>query len=167
MTQHSERTHALPSRATLRARFSGALRFQYGRELGGHANLLDVGLGGISMTTNARLKVGAPVLIELASPRGEGFAELKGKVVWQRNTKSGAHVGIKVYEDDETARIALADCLQAAMKEQSSLAGLRGRQRVLVDLALASKAAQEQPSVWQRLRPAVQMNTAKVATAGF
>ena len=62
MNDQSNRTHHLPSRATLRARCTGTVRFQIGRESGGHAELADVGLGGISLTSNIALNVGSHVM---------------------------------------------------------------------------------------------------------
>jgi len=167
MNNQTNRTNNLPSRATLRARCSGTVRFQIGRETGGHAELADVGLGGLSLTSKTELKVGSHVLVELHDPRGDGSAELKGKVVWQRRTDAGYRMGVKVFEDDVTARFALSDCLHAALKDQSGLTALRGRQGVLVDLAIASKDLEDRPSVWQRLRPTAPMTGVNIATASF
>jgi len=129
--------------------------------------MTDVGHGGLSLTSDVRLKVGTHLVIELDDPRGEGFAELKGKVVWARDIEGGSHAGVRVFEDDDTARLALGDWLHVALKEQSGAVGLAGRQRVLVDLALASKQLDHEPSVWQRLRPAQRFTGVNVATATF
>ncbi len=126
-----------------------------------------MGLGGLCLKSNVVLEVGTQVLLELSDPQGNGSAELKGKVMWQGNTRAGSSMGVKVFEDDETAQMALGDWLHAALKEQSGLAELRGRQRVLVDLALASKDTENQLSVWQRLRPTGTLIGANVATATF
>ena len=92
---------------------------------------------------------------------------MKGKVVWQRQSNDGYRMGVKVFEDDDTARLALSDCLHTALKHQSGMAALRGRQGVLVDLAIASKEMDDRPSVWQRLRPAAPLTGVNVATAAF
>ena len=65
------------------------------------------------------------------------------------------------------ARLVLGDWLLTALKEQSDAIGLGGRQRVLIDLAMASKDADERPSVWQRLRPAKRLTGVHVAVAAF
>lgn len=167
MNGRRERTYSLPSRSTLRARCTSTVRFQCGRELGGHAEMTDVGLGGLRLTSEVSLKVGAHLIVELSDPRGEGIAELKGKVVWTRETDVGWRVGVKVFEDEDTARLVLGDWLLTALKEQSGAIGLGGRQRVLIDLAMASKDADDRPSVWQRLRPAERLTGVNVAVAAF
>ncbi len=167
MNATQNRTHQLSSRSTLRARCAGAARFQTGRETGGHAEITDVGLGGVSMTSEMGLGVGTHVLLELGSPNGDGSAELKGKVVWQCDAGEQFRMGVKVFEDDDTARLVLGDWLHAALKTQSGLAGLHGRQRVLVDLTLAARDTAGQPSLWQRLRPTGNMSGVRTATAAF
>lgn len=167
MTKQTNRTHVLPSRKSLRARCVSTARFQCGRELGGHAQITDVGHGGLSLTADVGLKVGTHLLIELDDLGGEGFAELKGKVVWVRDSEGGSRMGVRVFADDNTAHVVLSDWLHAALKEQSGALGLSGRQRVLVDLAIASKETDHAPSVWQLLRPAQRFSGVNGATATF
>lgn len=167
MNESNSRTNTLSSRTTVRARCKSPVRFQFGRQSGGHAEMTDVGLGGLQLVVSVEVPVGNHVLIEVNDPHGDGSAELKGKVVWQRETDNGFRLGVRVFEDDESARLVLGDWLHASLKAQSGMENLRGRQRVLVDLALASKNTDEQPSVWQQLRPTGPMTGVTIATASF
>ena len=167
MNNSNSRANTLSARTTLRARCTSPVRFQLDRQSGGHAEMIDVGLGGLQLATSLEVAVGNHILMEVNNPQGGGCAELKGKVVWQRETTNGFRIGVRVFEDDDTARLVLGDWLHAALKAQSGLEHLHGRQRVLVDLALASKNVEEQHSVWQRLRPTRPMTGVTIATATF
>jgi hypothetical protein len=167
MTTTTSRTHSLPSRGTLRARCAGTVRLQSGRERGGYARIVDAGLGGLGIETGVDLPAGTHVLVEVNDPDGDGRAELKGKVTWVRTSNDGIRCGIRIYEDDASVRAVLTALVQSGLKAQSNELSLAGRQRLLVDLAMAARAVDESPSVWQRLTPSGQWNIQSAINAGF
>jgi hypothetical protein len=106
-------------------------------------------------------------MIELTSPRGGASAELKGRVAWRRRSATGWFVGVRVYEDEADVRLVLAELICAGLKSQAGVSGLRGRQRVLVDLQLASRPDESAASIWNRLVPAGHWTGARAMVLRF
>lgn len=128
------------------------VRYQLGREIGGHAALVDVDHCGISVALSRSLAVGQRVMLEVDEPkRGDGMVEMKGRVAWCEECGDGFRAGIRVYHDEADVRLALCALMCAALKEQAAIADLRNRHFIYAEWKLASLAANDEPHwIWKK-----------------
>ncbi|NUM52885.1 MAG: PilZ domain-containing protein [Candidatus Hydrogenedentes bacterium] len=139
-------------RRAKRVSCAAAVRYQLGREIGGHATLADVDHGGIGVLVSHPLREGQRVMLEVDEPkRGDGTVELKGRVAWCEKCADGYRAGIRVYHDEGDARVALCALMCAALKQQAAVADLRNRHFIYAEWKLVSLAANEEPHwIWKK-----------------
>ncbi len=141
-------------RRSKRVRLNSALRYQVGREVGGHATLLDVDQCGLSVAVSHALASGQRVMLEVDEPKhGSGAVEMKGQVVWCRKDGDAYHAGIRVYHDETDVRVALCALMCAALKQQAAIASLRDRHFIYAEWKLAALAASDAAGsswVWKK-----------------
>lgn len=149
-------------RRAKRATFNTTIRYQVSREIGGHATLVNVDQGGMSIALTQPMAKGQRVMLEVDEPkRGEGALEMKGEVVWCRQVGDAYRAGIRVYHDESDVRVALCALMCAALKAQAAIADLRNRHFIYAEWKLAALAASDAAGsdwVWkkrERLKGAV------------
>lgn len=143
-------------RRSKRVKLETTVRYQLGRELGGHAGLVDVDHNGLCVRVSHELAVGQRLMLEVDEPkRGEGSVELKGRVAWCRRDENGFRAGIHVYLDTADVRIVLCALMCAALKKQAAVADLRNRHFIYVEWKLAALDANPEPgtsAIWNSKR---------------
>ena len=150
-------------RRTKRVALTSRVRYQLGREIGGHATLVNVDMGGLSVAVSEPIPRGRWVMLEVDEPkRGDGAVEMKGQVVWCARDGEAYRAGVRVYHDEADVRVALCALMCAALKKQAAVADLRDRHFIYAEWKLAALAASEAAGsswVWkkrERLKGALQ-----------
>lgn len=139
-------------RRSKRVALASTLRYQFKRELGGHAILQNVDHHGLSVTLSQPLVKGQRIMLEVDEPKhGEAVIEMKGLIVWCHEAGGVYRAGIRVYDDESDVRVALCALMCAALKKQAAIASLRDRHFIYAEWKLAALAASEEPGmVWKK-----------------
>ncbi len=152
-----------------RTRFDGKARYQVGREIGGHAVVLDVDQGGLCLRVDRPLLAGQPIVIDVDAPKPDaGSIEFLGKVAWCVPTTLGYRVGVRVYEDIHDVKIALTELVCAGLKSAAGIREMRDRHFLHVEYGRRAVPASEPAQrVWKRLVPRGSWKPSGAVNLGF
>ncbi len=152
-----------------RVQYQAPVRYQVGREHGGHAVLRDVDQGGLSLHAQKAIPVGARLVLEVNSPRLHGAAaEFLGRVVWCKKNGEGYLVGVSIYHDEDEVLLALTELVCTGLKHAAGIRAMRDRQFRYVEWNCSCEPGKSQRlSVWRRFIPRGTWSPSHAATLSF
>lgn len=150
-----------------RTRFEGKVRYQVGREVGGHALIHDVDQGGVCLSLSHPLRAGQRIVLDVEGPRpGSGSFEFLGVVAWCRAAVGGHRAGIRVYEDFADVRRALTELVCEGIKRMSDTRALRNRHFRYVEYGKRA-AGEPGSSMWKQVAPRGSWKPSAAVQLGF